>query len=54
MDYVLALKPRRAFPTNEMVLSVAGKSLSNQRLKDVTEINGGQYFPLEPNQTLDL
>jgi hypothetical protein len=33
---------------------VAGKGLSNQRLKDVTEINGGQYFPLEPNQTLDL
>jgi hypothetical protein len=54
MDYVLALKPRRAFPTHEMVLSVAGKGLSNQRLKDVTEINGGQYFPLEPNQTLDL
>ena len=33
MDYVLALKPRRAFPTHEMVLSVAGKGLSNQRLQ---------------------
>ena len=54
MDYVLALKPRRAFPTHEMVLSVAGKGLSNQRLKEVTEVNGGEYFPLEPNQSLDL
>ncbi|MEO7006751.1 MAG: MBL fold metallo-hydrolase [Terrimesophilobacter sp.] len=54
MDYVLALKPRRAFPTHEMVLSVAGKGLSNQRLKEMTEANGGEYFPLEPNQSLDL
>ncbi len=54
MDYVLALKPRRAFPTHEMVLSVAGKGLSNQRLKDMTEVNGGEYFPLEPNQSLDI
>lgn len=54
MDYVLALKPRRAFPTHEMVLSVAGKGLSNQRLKEVTEAGGGEYFPLEPNQSLDL
>jgi L-ascorbate metabolism protein UlaG (beta-lactamase superfamily) len=54
MDYLLALKPRRSFPTHEMVLSVVGKGLSNQRLKEVTEVNGGEYFPLEPNQSLDL
>ncbi|GAB3036350.1 MBL fold metallo-hydrolase [Parafrigoribacterium mesophilum] len=54
MDYLLALKPHRSFPTHEMVLSVAGKGLSNQRLKEVTEVNGGEYFPLEPNESLDL
>ena len=32
MDYVMAVKPRRAFPTHEMVLSRAGKDLSNARL----------------------
>ena len=54
MDYVLAIKPRRSFPTHEMGLSVIGKGLSNQRIQQVTEINGGQFFALEPDATLDL
>jgi len=54
MDYVDAVKPKRSFPVHEMVLSVAGKSLSNTRIAAVTEQNGGQFFALEPNQTLDL
>ena len=32
MDYVIAVAPRRAFPTHEMLLSRAGKDLSNARL----------------------
>ncbi|GAA2244271.1 MBL fold metallo-hydrolase [Herbiconiux moechotypicola] len=54
MDYVLEVKPRRAFPTHEMVLSVAGKNLSNERLGWATTQGGGEYFPLEPGDTLDL
>ncbi|WP_349899394.1 MBL fold metallo-hydrolase [Parafrigoribacterium soli] len=54
MDYVEAVKPRRSFPTHEMVLSVAGKTMSNARIGDATKLGGGEFFPLEPNDTLDL
>jgi len=54
MDYVLALKPKRSFPTHEMLLSRAGKDLSNARIRDVTEQGGGEFFPLEPGDSLDL
>jgi L-ascorbate metabolism protein UlaG (beta-lactamase superfamily) len=54
MDYVLAVKPKRAFPIHEMVLSRAGKDLSNSRLAWATEQGGGEFFPLEPGDTLDL
>jgi L-ascorbate metabolism protein UlaG (beta-lactamase superfamily) len=54
MDYVLAVKPKRAFPTHEMVLSRAGKDMSNARLAWATEQNGGTFYPLEPGDTLDL
>ena len=32
MDYIEAIAPRRTFPTHEMLLSRAGKTLSNTRL----------------------
>lgn len=54
MDYVAEVKPRRAFPTHEMVLSAIGKRLSNARIGAVTEQGGGEYFPLEPGETLEL
>ncbi|GAA4366318.1 MBL fold metallo-hydrolase [Agromyces bauzanensis] len=54
MDYVMAVTPRRAFPTHEMVLSQAGKALSNARLGWATEQGGGEYVPLEPGDTLDF
>jgi L-ascorbate metabolism protein UlaG (beta-lactamase superfamily) len=54
MDYVLAVKPERTFPTHEMGLSVTGKGLSNQRIQQVTEVNGGQFFALEPTESIDL
>lgn len=54
MDYVLAVAPRRAFPTHEMVLSQAGKALSNTRLGWATEQAGGAYVPLEPGETIDI
>ncbi|MFB4348549.1 MBL fold metallo-hydrolase [Microbacterium sp. CR_7] len=54
MDYVLAVKPRRAFGTHDMTLSVAGKTMHRQRLQWATEQNGGEFFALEPNDSLDL
>jgi L-ascorbate metabolism protein UlaG (beta-lactamase superfamily) len=54
MDYVMAVAPERAFPTHEMLLSQAGKALSNARLGWATEQGGGQYLPLEPGDTIDL
>lgn len=54
MDYVVAVTPRRAFGTHEMVLSRAGKDLSHARLRWATEQGGGEYLPLEPGDTLDF
>ncbi|TFD73598.1 MBL fold metallo-hydrolase [Cryobacterium gelidum] len=54
MDYVLAVKPKRSFTTHEMLLSRAGKDLSNARIQGVTKQGGGEFFPLEPGESLDL
>jgi L-ascorbate metabolism protein UlaG (beta-lactamase superfamily) len=54
MDYVTAIAPRRSFPTHEMVLSAAGKAMSNARIGDMTTVGGGEFFPLEPGDTLNL
>lgn len=54
MDYVDAVKPRRSFPVHEMVLSVAGKKMSNARIATATAQNGGTFFPLEPGESIDL
>jgi len=54
MDYVLAVKPKRAFFTHEMTLSVAGTTMQADRLKWATEQNGGVWLPLEVGESLDL
>jgi len=54
MDFVLAIAPKRCFPTHEMVLSPAGKSLSNARLQWAAEQGGGEFFALEPGDTLEV
>ena len=54
MDYVAAVAPRRSFPVHEMVLSIAGKTMSNARIQAVTEAGGGEFFPLEPGESIDL
>ena len=54
MDYVAAVKPKRSFPTHDMVLSVIGNNMANDRINDVTKANGGEFFPLQPGQSLDL
>jgi L-ascorbate metabolism protein UlaG (beta-lactamase superfamily) len=54
MDYVVEVSPRRSFPTHEMVLSPAGKSMSNTRIDEMTTLGGGEFFALEPGDTLDM
>jgi len=54
IDFVLAVRPRRAFATHEMVLSTAGKGMGGERLKWAVEQGGGEYVALEPEDSLDL
>jgi L-ascorbate metabolism protein UlaG (beta-lactamase superfamily) len=54
MDYVTAVAPKRSFPTHQMVLSKIGQGMANTRIKAMTEKAGGQFFALEPGDTLDL
>lgn len=54
MDFVMAISPRRSFAVHEMVLSAAGKSMSNARIQIATEGGGGTFFPLGPGESVDL
>jgi L-ascorbate metabolism protein UlaG (beta-lactamase superfamily) len=54
IDYVAAVAPRRAFPTHEMVLSVIGRNMADDRIGTATVAGGGEYIPLAPRETLDL
>jgi L-ascorbate metabolism protein UlaG (beta-lactamase superfamily) len=54
MDYVLAVKPKRAFYVHDMTLSVAGKQMAAARLKWATEQGGGTFTELQPGETLDV
>jgi L-ascorbate metabolism protein UlaG (beta-lactamase superfamily) len=54
MDFVTAVAPKRAFPTHQMVLSVIGQGLANERLDAVTAAAGGTYTALEPGESLTL
>lgn len=54
MDFVLAVRPRRAFATHEMVLSTTGKGMGGDRIRWAVEQGGGDYVALEPGDSLDL
>ncbi|MFE6994971.1 MBL fold metallo-hydrolase [Microbacterium sp. NPDC057659] len=54
MDFVLAVAPRRAFGVHDMTLSVIGKNMHRGRLQWSTEQGGGEFFTLEPGDSLDL
>jgi len=47
IDYIIAVRPKRTFPTHEMGLSRFGKDLSNARI-------GGTFWALEPGDSLDI
>ena len=54
MDYVLAVKPKRAFYVHDMTLSVAGKQMAAARLSWATEQGGGTFTELQPGEALDV
>jgi hypothetical protein len=54
MDYVLAAKPKRSFPTHEMINSVIGNGMANARIQATTEQNGGEFFPLAPGESIEV
>lgn len=54
MDYVLAVKPARAFYVHDMTLSVAGKQMGAARLAWATEQGGGTFTELQPGESLDV
>lgn len=54
MDYVAEVKPARAFPVHEMGYSVIGRNMAYGRIQAVVEGGGGEFFPLEPTQWLDI
>lgn len=54
MEFVLAVRPRRAFGTHDITLSVVGKDMHRARLDWATAQGGGEFFALEPGESLDL
>ena len=54
MDYVLTVRPKRAFPIHEATLSQIGKGMHAQRLTWATEQHGGAFTVLDPLQSIDL
>ncbi|SDH13669.1 MBL fold metallo-hydrolase [Microbacterium pygmaeum] len=54
MDFVLAVKPRQAFAAHDMTLSVIGRNMGRARLRWATEQNGGEFFDLEPDESIDI
>jgi glyoxylase-like metal-dependent hydrolase (beta-lactamase superfamily II) len=53
MDYVAAAQPKRSFATHEMINSVIGKNMANDRIGAVTQQGGGEFIPLEPGDSFD-
>jgi len=54
MDFVLAVKPRLAFGTHDMTLSVIGRDMHRARLKWATAQNGGEFLELDPGESADI
>ena len=54
MDFVLAVKPKRAIYAHDMTLSAAGKKMHADRLSWATEQNGGVFSPLEVGESIDV
>ena len=54
IDFVLAVKPRRAFPTHEMINSEPGKAMATARIEWAAQQNGGTLLDLTPGVSAEL
>ncbi len=54
IDFLNVVKPQRAFPTHNALLSEIGHSLQNSRIQQVVESNGGEFTYLLPGNSLEL
>jgi L-ascorbate metabolism protein UlaG (beta-lactamase superfamily) len=54
IDFVLAVKPRRAFGTHDMTLSRVGLDMHRARLAWATEQNGGEFVTLDPGDSYEM
>lgn len=54
MDFLSAVRPKRAFPTHNALLSDHGHALQNGRIKEVVESFGGAFEYLKPGESLDI
>jgi L-ascorbate metabolism protein UlaG (beta-lactamase superfamily) len=54
IDYVDVAKPKKSFPTHEMINSVIGNGMANGRIEAATKAGGGEFFPLKPGDSIEL
>lgn len=54
MDYLVAVKPKRVFPTHNALLAEEGHALQNGRIKEVTEGQGGSFSYLKPGESIEI
>lgn len=54
MDFILAAKARRVFPTHDLTLSAAGRGMHVSRMAWAAEQAGGELVDLAVGQTVDL
>ncbi len=54
MDFLEAVRPQRAFPTHNALLSEVGHQLYNSRIQDLTEKHGGEFRFLRPGESWDI
>lgn len=52
MDFLMAIKPRRAFPTHDSVLSDVGYAIHDRLLEGVAAKQGSEYTHLSPGESL--
>lgn len=54
MDFLEAVRPAKAFPTHNALLSEIGHQLQNSRIQQVVEETGGEFRYLQPGEYWDL
>lgn len=54
MDFIMAVAPKRAIQSHEMVNSRIGNDMAHARMKWATEQGGGEFTWLEPGESIEL